>query len=274
MNLCVSAEDITAPPNPASDGLLRFNIAGMVSAEATFSTYRRLVERISRDAGLEDSLVLRRTHAEVRQNLSGQRVQVAFVCTWTYLHASREKSIRLLVQPEFEKGLEYRCLLIVPSESPSRKIEDLRGQTMAFTDPESNTGYMVPTVMLFDRGGTPGSFFGKTVFTGSHDNSILAVLLGAVDVASVDALVWKSHLREQPSLASRVRIIWKSEEFGAPPVVVPVGLDARLEQPLRQAFLRLHEDGEGREILSGIGIERFVPGREEDYRSALDIYAS
>jgi len=122
--------------------------------------------------------------------------------------------VKLLVQPEFEDGLEYRCLLIVPVQSSATKWEDLRGAVMAFTDRESNTGCIVPTAALADLDHTPEAFFKKVVFTGSHDRSIRAVALGAVDAACVDSLVLESNLHQDPSLRPRVKVIWQSEAFG------------------------------------------------------------
>jgi len=251
---------------------LCFAVATMVSAEATFSTYKRLVERISRDVGRQDAFVVRPSYADVRRDLEQGKVDVALVCTGTFVHAMPNNRIKLLVQPEFEDGAEYRCLFIVPTESTTNTVEDLRGVVMAFTDPESNTGCLVPAAMLANRGYDAKSFFGKVVFTGSHDRSILAVALGVVDVAAVDALIWRSMLQEDPSLSERVRVIWKSEQYGPPPVVIPRGTDPAFEASLRKAFLALDKDPGGRAILSSIGIRRFVPARPESYRSAIALY--
>ena len=54
--------------------------------------------------------------------------------------------------------------------------------------------------------------------------------------------------------------------------MVPVGLDTDLRDALREAFLTLDEDDEGREILSALGINQFVPPRPESYRTALKLY--
>jgi len=61
-------------------------------------------------------------------------VDIAFVCTGTYVHSLQKKRIRLLVQPEFEEPLEYRCLVIVPAKGKAETLGDLRGKVMAFTD--------------------------------------------------------------------------------------------------------------------------------------------
>lgn len=126
--------------------------------------------------------------------------------------------------------------------------------------------------MLGDLGYNPRSFLRRVIFTGSHDHSILAVAGAVVDCAAVDSLVWYSAAGEEPSLAGRVRVIWQSEPFGPPPIVVPRGLSVDLERSLQEAFLALDKDKEGQEILSGIGVKRFVPASSESYQTVVQLY--
>ena len=251
---------------------LRFAVATMVCVEDTFCRYQRLISRICRAIGSGEAFVLRPSYAEVRQGLEDGKVDVAFVCTGTYIHSLDRGRIKLLVQPEFMAGLAYRSLLIVPASSSAQRLEDLRGLVIAFTDPESNTGCLVPSAELADRGIEARRFFRKIVFTGSHDRSIMAAALATVDAAAVDSLILDSMIERDQDYAKKVKVIWESEAFGPPPIVVPVGLDEALEERLRQAFLALHEDDQGREILAEIGIERFVPADERDYLSVIDLY--
>ncbi len=260
------------PVNADESDRLRFAVASMVSAEATFSTYKRLVQRICRDVGLKEAFILQPSYTDVRRGLEEGNIDVAFVCTGTYVYAQAEKKVKLLVQPEFSNGLHYQCIFIVPANSPFKSVEDLRGGIMALTDPESNTGCLVPSVMLSDSGYDVKTFFKKIIFTGSHDRSILAVARGVVDMAAVDSLVWESNIRQKPSLKNQVRIIWRSEPFGPPPVVVPKELPKDLEDSLREAFLRLNKHDEGQEILSEIGIKRFVPSQPERYQTAIELH--
>ncbi len=263
----------TSTPSSAKEGdRLRFAVATMVSVEATFSTYRRLAQRICRDLGRKEAFIVRPSYKAVREALEQKQVDVAFVCTGTYARSLENGRIKLLVQPEFADGLEYRCLVIVPQRSPHHTFDSLRGAVMAFTDPESNTGCYVPSAKLLNRGYRPSEFFQKIVFTGSHDRSILAVAAGVVDAAAVDALVWKSSVRNDPSLARRVRVIWQSEVYGPPPIVVPKDLPKDIEDALREAFLALDEDPQGREILSEIGIKRFTRPHPDAYDTAIELY--
>ena len=259
----------TTGPNEES---LRFAVASMVSAEQTFSMYQRLVKRIGRDAGREDVFVLRPSYSDVRQSLEKSQVDVAFVCTGTYTHTLANQTIKLLAQPVFEKGQQYRCLVIVPAQSPAQSIADLEKKIMAFTDPESNTGCLVPSHLFNQLGYDRDTFFQKIIYTGSHDRSIVAVDRKIADVACIDSLIWYSKLRSEPEFKDRIRVIWQSEAFGPPPIVVPATIDPVLEQKLQTAFLNLHQDEEGRAILSGIGIAHFIRPNPEDYLSAIALY--
>ena len=254
------------------DKRLRFAIATMVSPQATFVSYQRMVELIGRKVGLKGGLVLRPTYRQVRENLEKESVDVAFVCTGTYVHGRDSGGIELLAQPEFKAGLSYRCVLIVPKGSSALEWGDLKGKTVAFTDPESNTGCLVPRAALIAQGYKPEEFFGKVIFTGSHDRSVRAVASGVVDAAAVDSLVFYPMVENDPSLSEKVRVVWSSEPFGPPAIVVPTNLDAGLKAALRQALFSLHKTSEGSEVLATMGIERFHPPRKADYDSAYALF--
>lgn len=266
-------EPVAGRPESAEDDRpLRFAVATMISAEPTFSTYRLLVKRICKDVGLREEFKLPPSYADVRRALERGETDVAMVCTGTYTRSLPGGRIKLLVQPEFEHGLEYQSVFLVSAKSKAKTLADLRGLEMAFTDPESNTGCFVPTVTFVQRGWQPESFFKKITFTRSHDRSIQAVARGFADVAAVDSLIWESAKRQDPSLAKRVKVLWRSDAFGPPPIVVPTDIANELEASLRRAFLAMDKDEEGRKILSAIGIKRFVMPRPQDYKTAIELY--
>ncbi len=256
----------------ADSNSLRFAVATMVSAETTFATYQTLVREIGVMVGRKEVFILRPSYADVRNDLENANVDLAFVCTGTYVNTRKSGRIKILVQPEFENSMDYRCLIIVPAESSCMTLDDLQGRVMAFTDPESNTGCIIPCVAVSDLGYDVKTFFGKNIFTGSHDRSIQAVAMNFVDAAGILSLVWESLIKDDPSLADQVRVIWRSEAFGPPSIVIPVSLDKKLEESLLHAFLSLDKTQDGRKIISELGIKRFVTGREEDYKTAVELY--
>ena len=252
---------------------LRFAVAATWSVESTFSTYQRLVRRIARDVGREEVFLLRPSYAALREIVEKRDVDVALACTGPYVCSQAAKRMKLLVKPEFTPALKYRSVVLVPANSTRTDLTDLCGCTMGFSDRESFTGYFVPCAALADRGLDPGRCLKKMVFTGNHERSIQAVAGGIVDAAAVHSVVWHSAVKEDPTLPERVRELWVSDTYGEPPVVVPAGLDHALEEALLRAFLSLDGDAEGQEILAALGIVRFVRAKEEDYRSAAELYA-
>ena len=242
---------------------LQFAVAPMIETKATFSVYHRLVQWICQDIGYEPEFVLSSNYTRIRESLENGDTQVAFVCTGTVVHALKTRRLELLAEPVFTPPFEYRCVILVNAAHPAQTVRDLRGSTMAFTDPESFTGNLVPRALLASEGIQPDTFFKKIIYTGSHDRSILAATLSVADAVAVDALVWEAKRLEDTTLNDRVRVLWTSGRFAPPPVVVPASTDPALKTALQNAFLNIHTLPEGRAILAELGIDHFkIPDRQ------------
>jgi phosphonate transport system substrate-binding protein len=255
-----------------TNGVFRFAVASMVSPEATWATYKQLVEYITEHIGGDTSMVLKPSYSEVRQLLEQNTVLAAFVCTGTYMASLATKSLEVLAVPDFKDGMRYRCLLIVRVDSGIDDLQGLRSKTFAFTDPESNTGCIVPTWFLKQQGLDPDTYFNKVLFTKSHDRSIRAVADGVADGAGVDSLIYYSLVRANPDLEQKVRIVWQSEAFGAPPIVVPVNLPGVVKDRLKAILLSMPNNQRGREILDGLDIEHFRTPDANEYDSAYRVW--
>jgi len=90
----------------------------MVRAETTFSTYRRLVKKICIDICRHETFIRHPSYKDVCLELEKENIDVAFVCTGTCVHARSKERIKLLVQHEFENGIDYRGLIIVSPRVP------------------------------------------------------------------------------------------------------------------------------------------------------------
>jgi phosphonate transport system substrate-binding protein len=170
--------------------VLRVAVAAMVSPKETFVYYRQLLDYLAGNLGWQVELVQRKTYAEVSELIGKGQIDLAFVCSGPYAAGKDRYGFDLLATPEVAGSHFYRSYLIVNTDSAFQRLEDLRGRTFAFTDPDSHTGKLVPTHWLSEMREQPDTFFGKTIYTYSHDNSILAVARGLVDGAAVDSLVW------------------------------------------------------------------------------------
>lgn len=251
---------------------LRVAVAAMISPKQTFSLYRDLLTYLGRQMGKETEFVQRKTYREVNELLMKGDIDVAFICSGPYATGKERFGFVPLAVPEVHGSRFYHSYLIVNKNSPARRLEDLKGRTFAFTDPDSNTGKLVPAFWLAEMNETPESFFGQVIYTYSHDNSILAVSRGLVDGAAVDGLIWEYFQAHAPDFTANARVIKKSEPYGIPPLVASGKLPVEVRERLRDVLLAMHEDPEGSRILAGLMIERFLPLREEAYAPIRRIY--
>ena len=250
---------------------LRVAVGAMISPKETFIYYNQLLDYISDKLGLEVQLVQRKTYSEVNELLGKGQIDLAFICSGPYVKGKEKYSFELLATPQVQGSHFYQSYLIVNKDSHFNKLDDLRGRVFAFTDPESNTGKLVPTYWLSQMGETPESFFEKTIYTYSHDNSIMAVAKALVDGAGVDSLIWEFYNHKNPVFTSKTRIIKKSEPYGIPPLVVSRYLSHELKDRIRLLLFSLHQQAEGQRILNELMIDRFIEPQEEWYNSIRQI---
>ncbi len=257
-------------PTPVNQEMvpLRVAIAAVISPQGTAEGYAPLLQYLSDKLNRPVERIQRRTYTEINELLRTGEVDLAFVCTSSYLIGRDQFGLELLVAPQVNNKVTYQAKVLVRADSPYYELEHLRGRVFAFTDPTSFTGRIYPTYLLQQMGETPQTFFGRTFFTYSHDDAIRAVVDGLADGASVDGVVLDFALKREPELASKIRVIHISDEFGMPPVVVSPNLRPQLKAELADVLLNMHLDGQGELALEALGYDRFVRVADEDYQSA------
>ena len=237
---------------------LRVAVAAVISAQGTVASYTDLLAYLEKHLDRPVELVQRRTYLEVNDLVEKGEVDLAFVCTSAYVEGHDEFGMELLVAPQVDGESVYYSVLIVPADSDTEDMADLKGKVFAFTDPISLSGRMYPTYLVQELGYTPEDFFSRTFFTYSHDDAVHAVANKLADGAAVDSLVYAFAVSRDPSLAEKTRVIHQSPPFGIPPVVVSPALRPQLKEELQNILLDMNQDPDGRAALAAIGVEKFV----------------
>jgi len=250
---------------------LKVAVGAMVSPKETFTYYRQLMEYIGNKMKWPIELVQRKTYNEINQLLGKGEIDLAFICSGPYAGGKNEYGFGVLAVPQVQGSHFYRSYLVVNRNMAYQRLEDLRGRVFAFTDPESNTGRLAPTHWLGQIGEVPERFFAKVIYTYSHDNSILAVGRGLVDGAAVDGLVWEYFRKTNPEFTQPTRVIKKSDPYAIPPVVASKNFPEERRRQTRDLLLSMHLDAEGRRILGGLLIDRFVIPPADWFQSVEEI---
>jgi len=244
---------------------LRVAVAPVISPRESFKLYAPVLEYVSRKLQRPVDLIQRRTYGEINELMRYGHADVAFVCDYAYVEANRDFGMEILVVPVVMGKSTYHSYILVPTESSATSLSDLRGKTFAFSDPLSSSGWLFPTHLLRKIGEKPETFFKRYIFTYSHDNTVKAVAGKLVDGGAVDSLVYEFMVTRDPQYGVKARVIQRSPAWGNPPVVVHPRFDPALRESLKQIFLTMHEDVEGRKALSPLMIDRFAPPDDRSY---------
>lgn len=193
-------------------------------------------------------LIQRRTYQEITGALLDGSVNAAWTCGYPFVQ--HRQALTVLAVPTWRGQPRYQSYLIVGVDDPAQGLADLSGTTHAFSDPDSNSGFLVTASDLARMGTTPERFFARNLFTFGHRNVVRAVADGLVRTGSVDGYVWETLTEMEPALAARTRVIARSEWLGFPPFVARTD---RVAEPgvmaCRRALLGLSSTNAGRAAL-------------------------
>lgn len=191
----------------------------------------------------------RRTYEEVTGLLLEGGVDAAWLCGYPYLQHKQHFSLAAV--PVWNGRPLYQSYLITGSADTAQTLDDLRGDTHAFSDPNSNSGFLVTASDLVRRGLRFETFFRRTIFTYGHRNVVRAVADGLVRSGSVDGYVWEVLAKSEPDLASRTKVLSRSEWLGFPPVCTRADRDGETQiTNFRAALLDLPQSKPGRVALA------------------------
>ena len=130
----------------------------------------------------------------------------------------------------------YEMEIIVKADSPIQSPSEIKGKTLAFTSPTSNSGFKAPSAILkgefdliADRDFTP-------TFSGKHDNSILGVYNGDYEIASVANSVLQRMIRRGVIEGDKLRAIYRSPTFPTTGYGTAHNLHPELVAKIKSAF--------------------------------------
>lgn len=207
----------------------------------------------------EVQLVLKRTYQEITSQLVSGLLDAAWICGFPYIAYRRE--LEIVAVPIWRGRMTYQSYLIVSAGREASVIDDLRGDIHAFSDPDSNSGYLVTRALLAERAIKPPDFFKRTFFTYGHRNVVRAVAAGLAQSGSVDGYVWEVMTETEAELTRQTMPAWRSDWMGFPPIAT-AGNNAASEgiTKLRKALLEMPLDSVGRDVLSLLRLDGFAKG--------------
>jgi phosphonate transport system substrate-binding protein len=258
---------------------LRLGISSAENERDAVTRHQPFAQYIERSLGVPLRIFRATDYAGVVEAMRNNHVEFARIGPANYALARRVIGERVapiakLIDNEGQTG--YFSVVFVKADAPFSTIADLRGRSIAWADPNSTSGFAFPTYYLRRELGDIDRYFGRTGFSGSHEQSVIAVLNGTFDSA---ATFWSAERvgnvprMEDKGMIPRgsVRNIWRSPQIPNSPVVLRTDLPDSLRADFTRALFAMPEtDAEAWSAFSANQGRGLAPARHEDY---LDVIA-
>jgi phosphonate transport system substrate-binding protein len=201
---------------------------------------------------------------ERERMLDQGEIDLCWICGLPYVDkADRGAAITACVapvmqHPRYGGAAVYFSDVVVRADSHVRAFADLRGESWAYNEPRSHSGFNLVRYHLASNG-LPWRFFSEAVEAGSHQAALDMILQGAAAGAAIDSSVLEAEMRARPNLADEIRVVLTLGPSPSPPWVVSTQLPSRLRARLTDLLAGLHCSAEGRSILNSWGVARLQP---------------
>jgi phosphonate transport system substrate-binding protein len=181
-----------------------------------------------------------------------------------YVDAHNLFGVEVLAMELLEDGKPgYHSVIITSAKSGIKTIDDARGKVLAFTDQNSTSGFIVPTIyFLKEKRQTPAQFAARVVFAGSPQNLVEGILAQNYDFGATNEVVLERLCESLKLKPSQFRVLWKSELIPSAPFVARKDLPEGLKKAFLEALLSFNQN---RTALKKMRSEGFVPAQDSDF---------
>jgi phosphonate transport system substrate-binding protein len=252
---------------------LTFAMVPTEETVAELELYKPVTDRMAKMTGKKIQFFMPTSYASVVEGLLGGFVQVAVLGPYSYVIAS-EKDPTIEVFATYakkpghmqEEGPGYRAALITKKGSKFTSIDSIKGSTLGLVDPGSTSGNLMPRVVFGDVIGMDlDKYFGKVVYTGSHELSSVAVGKGKVDAAFVATHRFDNVVNKGEIKLDEVNTLWKSDPIPQDPFVYRNDLCEDLRKKIEDTFLGLADQPDAKKFLANVKSNTFVRMKPKDY---------
>ena len=268
---------------------LTFSVVPAENAAGVLERYSLFMDYLSRALGVKVNLRVANDYAAVIEGQRAGNVHIASYGSASFARALitgvKVDAFGIDVNADGSKG--YYSVFYVKKDSNYKSIEDLKGKNLGLVDPNSTSGNNVPRLVLDKKGINPEVYFGKVIFAGSHENAVLALTQGTVDVAAnawtddsdsyLTRMISKGMLKNadgSPMKYEDFRIIAKSDVILNGPLAYLSDLPPDLKAKIADAFfnLRKNDKAAADKLYDGkLDREGWASAKTEDWNPVVDL---
>jgi phosphonate transport system substrate-binding protein len=210
---------------------------------------KSLSEFLSKKVGKPVEVIIPLSSSVIIEGFANGTIDLGYLSATDMVNAQKKNAAKILLAGQIDGRNSYQSYWLALKEKPYAKVEDLKGNPVAFSSKTSTSGYLIPVYDLKQRGlltkPDPEEFFGKgNVFYGTgYVSAVERVLNGQAEAAAVSYYVLDKdkHLNAD----QRAKLKKVAEQGPVPTHVVAIrsSITETDQKSLRQALESLNEKG-------------------------------
>ncbi len=261
-----------------ADNPIKLYFVPSVDAKVIETSSQKLKDYLEKNTPYKYEISVPQSFIAVVEAFGTKRADVAALNTFGYAlaHNKYGAEARLTV---LRFGLAtYQSQFIVRSDSKITKLEDLADKKVAFVDPASTSGYLIPLKTLKDKNIKPK----ETVFAMKHDSVVSMVYQRQVDAGATyysppgDGKIQDARrlvLTQYPDVEKAVKILDLSVAVPNDPIVFRKDLPEEMKTTITKAFKDFIKTPEGKKAFTDVyGATDFVDATDASYAPTIKMY--
>src|SRR5690606_27277067 len=267
----------TAPAAAAEMGTLNFGIISTESTQNLKKAWDPFLADMQEKLGMEVKAFFAPDYAGIIQGMRFDKVDVAWFGNKSAMEAVDRAGGEVFAQTVDSDGNPgYWSLLITQKDSPLESLDDVLENAaelnFGYGDPNSTSGYLVPSYYVFAKNGVDPAKAFKRVVNANHETNALAVANGQVDVATNNTENLRRLENTHPDKAEKIKVIWQSPLIPSDPIVWRKNLPEEVKAEVKEFFLTYGVEGENveaeKQVLAGL---QWAPFKESSDAQLIPI---
>jgi phosphonate transport system substrate-binding protein len=227
------------PDGLAEAGVLKVGIIPAEDGRAVVRQSKEVMDQISAALNMKTEIFVGSDYNATIEALRSNKVDVALMGAFGYVLATTQAPVEAFAVTVTAKSNspDYHSIIIARADANDlTSMDSLKGHTFAFVDPSSTSGSLMPKAAMLDSHIVPETDLKKVIYSGGHDASIIAVVEGKVDAASVADRIYAGACDKKAIDCSKLKVIWTSPAIPNDPLFYRKGISEDMKKKIRDAF--------------------------------------
>jgi phosphonate transport system substrate-binding protein len=253
--------------NVCPGGQVRFGLEPYDAGPKLEAAYKGLISLLQQKLGCPVKLYIATNYTAEVEAMRAKKLDAGEFGPLGYIfaHALAKAQPVAVFGTKARKPVTYTAALWVPADSTIKTVAELKGHTLALSDPASTSGNLMPRYAMLKAGLNPDKDV-KIQYAGSHTASLLALVNGKVDAGEINSQQQATATAAHQFDASKFRTIWRSAPIPNDPITVRDDLPSTFKTAFAHALFSLTaNDLKAVDAELGVDAGPIIPGKDSLY---------